>query len=180
MKLPSADLIISGKVRPDDVEAVDEKVDIWAMGVVIYELLTGRSPFEGDDKEAIKKNIRDYRMRKLPSFLSPEATDFIMKMLCYESDRRASAVELLQHKWIKKYSTHTIRNNAENMVSTHSGGLKSSPQLPQLSPVGSGPFYTLPAREHLAASVESPIRSDKSSKHNGPKTLPSLPSISSD
>lgn len=110
VKLPSADRIISGEIHPDDVDAVDEKVDIWAMGVVIYELLTGRSPFEGDDKDAIRKNIREYRMRRLPSFLSQPAQDFIMKMLTYEAPRRPSAEVLLQHPWIQKLSTTNIRS----------------------------------------------------------------------
>ena len=35
----------------------DEKVDMWAIGVITYILLSGTVPFDGDDKEAMFKNI---------------------------------------------------------------------------------------------------------------------------
>ena len=39
--LPPVDLVISGKIKAADIPPTNEKVDIWAMGVTIYELVTG-------------------------------------------------------------------------------------------------------------------------------------------
>ena len=41
VKLPAAELIINGTIKADDIESVDFKVDIWALGVTIFELTTG-------------------------------------------------------------------------------------------------------------------------------------------
>ena len=57
-------------------ESYDEKVDLWAVGVIAHILLTGLPPFYHADKETMKKKI----MKEPPSWgnqfdlhLSPEA-----------------------------------------------------------------------------------------------------------
>lgn len=39
--LPPVDLVISGQIKATDIPPTNEKVDIWALGVTIYELVTG-------------------------------------------------------------------------------------------------------------------------------------------
>ena len=43
MQLPPVDLVSNGTIAAQDINACDEKVDIWALGVTLFELLTGRS-----------------------------------------------------------------------------------------------------------------------------------------
>lgn len=53
--------------------------DIWALGVLTCELLTGASPFEGDTKEETYGKILEGEVW-LPSHLSPEARDFVCQV----------------------------------------------------------------------------------------------------
>ncbi len=80
------------------------QVDIWALGVTCYELVTGWFPFDGADKAEIKKAILDNRMRPFPGQgLSPQAISFIKVMLQPNPDARPSADALMNHVFVQSH-----------------------------------------------------------------------------
>ncbi|KAJ4380442.1 Suppressor of Sensor Kinase (SLN1) [Didymella sp. IMI 355093] len=78
-------------------------VDIWSLGCVVLEMATGRRPWASMDNEwAIMYHIAQGDPPQLPTRdqLSEQGIDFLMKCFDRDPNRRASAVELLQHDWI--------------------------------------------------------------------------------
>nr|UTK45858.1 serine/threonine-protein kinase N2-like protein [Crepidula fornicata] len=67
-------------------------VDWWGLGVLIYEMLVGESPFPGDDEEEVFDSIVNEEVR-YPRFLSTEAIAIMRRLLRRNPDRRLGSSE---------------------------------------------------------------------------------------
>ena len=79
--------------------------DMWSVGVVLYVLLSGVSPFYSDSPERARTNVTEVRYT-FPddcfAEISDEAQDFIEELLMVEPSHRPSAKECLQNvPWIR-------------------------------------------------------------------------------
>ncbi|CAI4221337.1 unnamed protein product [Auanema sp. JU1783] len=77
-------------------------VDIWSIGVLCYEFLVGRPPFENDDTNQTYANIRNVRYT-FPSYVSVGARDLISKLLQRRPEDRISLEQVMQHPWVVKH-----------------------------------------------------------------------------
>jgi serine/threonine protein kinase/tetratricopeptide (TPR) repeat protein len=89
-------------MSPEQVEGkeTDQRSDIYSMGVVLYEMLIGKVPFEGESTFSIALKHRDEtppHPRELNPELSPELSAIILKCMAKEKERRyQSALELIR------------------------------------------------------------------------------------
>uniref|UniRef100_A0A8C1A6T9 protein kinase C n=1 Tax=Cyprinus carpio carpio TaxID=630221 RepID=A0A8C1A6T9_CYPCA len=67
-------------------------VDWWGLGVLIFEMLVGESPFPGDDEEEVFDSIVNDEVR-YPKFLSTEAISIMRRLLRRNPERRLGAGE---------------------------------------------------------------------------------------
>ncbi|KAG8415610.1 spindle assembly checkpoint kinase [Metarhizium acridum] len=86
-------------VIPNSPEnSYDEKVDLWALGVLAYEFLVGEAPFEDTPAMTCRRIAR--AEMKVPSFVSAEATSLIKGLLVVDPDKRLTLEQVQQHPWI--------------------------------------------------------------------------------
>ena len=80
----------------------DERVDIWCIGVLLFELTTGKVPFQGNDIETLKNNILHLKIN-WPNEMDPNAKDLISKILKLDPDERLTLEDIIQHEFFLKY-----------------------------------------------------------------------------
>ncbi|CUM62608.1 uncharacterized protein PRCAT00000161001 [Priceomyces carsonii] len=86
---------------PEMIESSDHdfSVDIWSLGVLCYEFLVGKPPFEEIDKNATYKRIAKVEL-KIPSYVGSDAADLISKLLQKNPKSRLQLKDVFNHPWI--------------------------------------------------------------------------------
>ncbi|XP_046994246.1 death-associated protein kinase dapk-1-like [Schistocerca americana] len=88
-------------------EPLSLATDMWALGVITYLMLSGISPFLGEDKQETYSNIAavSYTFDENAfSRVSTAAKDFVTKLLLKDSSKRATVTQCLDHSWIQACS----------------------------------------------------------------------------
>ena len=99
------------------------EVDIWAVGVCAFAMLTGKPPFETKNLKQTYDNIRSCKYQFPEELkLSFFATDFINAILQINPELRPSALELSLHPFLaladKKPTAHKIQNDERKKFTT--------------------------------------------------------------
>lgn len=94
-------------------EECDNKIDIWAMGILIFELFYGKTPFSDRTISNLYKKIVfneiDYSISKqMRCKPSKEALDLLKKMLVKDKSKRINIEEIIQHDYFKDFSFNEI------------------------------------------------------------------------
>ena len=89
----------------------DERVDVWCIGVLLFELTTATVPFPGNDLDTLKKNILKLKIA-WPKDINSDAKNLIMKILKLDPNDRLPLSEMLSHRFITKY----FPNAAQSLI----------------------------------------------------------------
>ena len=77
------------------------KVDVWCCGIILYAMLCGYLPFEGEDNNILFQNILNCNP-DFPPFLSELSKDIILKILNPVPENRISISEIKKHNFYLK------------------------------------------------------------------------------
>ncbi|ETO25041.1 hypothetical protein RFI_12104, partial [Reticulomyxa filosa] len=83
----------------------DANVDNWSLGVLAYEFLVGKPPFEAQGYRDTYRKISKVELA-FPSHVSPAAREFITKLLQKDPSKRLSLEDVLKHPFILDNTAH--------------------------------------------------------------------------
>lgn len=125
----------------------NEKLDIWSLGVLTFELLVGHSPFinQGIKDRGQRMKTMELQILKgefeMPEWISSEAADLIRKALQVDPGLRPSAQQFLGHFWFTK---HNLGN--KKVLNTPDISLRETPIM-------QAPTYTT-SRDILPRNIQ--------------------------
>jgi len=107
-------------VAPEKVrhEETSKAVDLWSCGVMLYLMLSGKTPFAGKDDEEVLSKISKGSYAMMPRDwrkISPQAKSLVKALLQSDPRKRLSAAGALQHQWI--YADDVTDEPIENDLS---------------------------------------------------------------
>ena len=117
-----------------------ESVDVWAMGVMLYLLLTGTYPFEDRQRPgnvtATLRRVREGRVNPFPKRVNPAAIDLVGRMIQVDPRRRARLEDVANHPWLREETEFAV--DFESAASGSAGNAPAGPGRDAGTAAGTG------------------------------------------
>merc|ERR1719450_1026480 len=80
----------------------DAKADLWSLGTIVFQCLTGKAPFQAQTPQALKQFYeRNAKLApRVPSGTSPEFTHLLHNLLKRDAKDRISFDDFIQHPFL--------------------------------------------------------------------------------
>jgi len=86
--------VLSGKYE-------GKKADIWSCGIILFVMLSGCHPFDGDTVNDLFKRIENLEF-KYPSYFSPSVRALLDKIIVVDPEQRAKMKDIQEDEWFRE------------------------------------------------------------------------------
>ena len=95
-----------------------ESIEWWSFGILVYRMLTGKTPFHDGDMDTMLRRIHSHEKVKFPSDVKMSKTvkSFILKLVEPDVRKRMTLEKIRAHKWFKDIDWALIRNQKAPIV----------------------------------------------------------------
>ncbi|GFR52239.1 hypothetical protein Agub_g14773 [Astrephomene gubernaculifera] len=113
-------------------EGCGPEVDMWAVGVVLFYLLSGQTPFQAPSLDAVLQRVKSgewaFHGRRW-ALVSEGARDLVSCLLRFEPSQRLTAAEALAHPWLRRPDSLSQALLQDAVAAFKSAALASQQQL---------------------------------------------------
>ncbi|XP_012934995.1 serine/threonine-protein kinase unc-51 [Aplysia californica] len=141
------------------------KADLWSIGTILYQCLTGRAPFQAQNPQELKKKYEKTPGLKpnIPSSTSPELRDLLMRMLKRDAEERIGFEEFFNHPFLKLSTGPKVSQPVS--VPRRRSSSSSESSTPGKSPGRNSPSSRCSKRTCSPAPPPPPVSSKVTAEH---------------